>query len=137
MTMEDNSRENNQNNPVNEPRYKKKAPTRGGKRPGSGRKKGSTNKITAQEFFYDYRKRTGDDYVSKMIDRVERAYSLVEQATSMHEKMDAMAIAHKYDQLLSKYLFADVQQVDVTSGGEKMGVQLVFTPKELDDWKQD
>ena len=111
--------------------------THGGRRVGAGRKKGSTNKVTADEFFHMFRKTTKTEWLEELTKRMDIAYQMVKNATTDQERHEALNTANKLDSLILKYIFTDVQQIDVTSGGEKMGVQLVFTPKELDDWKQD
>lgn len=125
--MDNASLENNQNLPKK----------RGGPRPGSGRPKGSVNKITAEEFFNTFRKQTGKEYLTEMVKRISGAYDLIAQASTLEEKHEALATAHKYDSLVAKYIFTDIQQVDHTSNGESLGVQLIFKPQELDDWKPD
>jgi len=41
----------------------------------------------------------------------------------------------KYQTAFAKYYFTDVAAQDITSGGAALGVQIVFTKTELDDWK--
>jgi hypothetical protein len=47
-------------------RYSKPSPTRGGYRPGSGRPKGSTNKITMENLLQNLEKHTGIDYAEQI-----------------------------------------------------------------------
>ena len=105
---------------------KPKISSRGGARRGSGRPKGSTNKICPDKLIRNFRKVSGKSFEKFVNEEIISAY-----AAGNHE------LVSKYILGLAKYFMTDVQQIDVTSGGEKMGVQLVFTPKELDDWKQD
>lgn len=107
----------------------------GGKRPNSGRKKGSTNKITAQEFFTTYKKVTKGEYLEDLVIRLQKTYEQVNTATSRKEFDDAINNAHKYDSFIAKYLFTDIKEVDVTSNGETIGANFNFPTTELDDWK--
>lgn len=118
---------NNQN--ISEPKKN------GGKRPGAGRKKGSTNKITAQEFFTTYKKVTKGEYLEDLVKRLQQTYQKVETATTRKEFDEAINNAHKYDSFIAKYLFTDIKEVDVTSNGETIGATFTFPSKELDDWK--
>jgi hypothetical protein len=115
-----------------------KKDNRGGKRQGAGRKKGSTNKITADEFLYAFRKKTKQDWLDLLIEKMELSHNLIVNAENDHLKQEALATAHKYDTLLARYLFTDVKQVEVdhTTQGNAIGVQLVFNSQELDDWKK-
>lgn len=101
---------------------------RGGRRPGSGRKTGTTNKIQGVDFLEEYKKVHGatlkEDLAKDMLSARNRGdYEML----------------FKYQTAFAKYYFADTakQEVDVTSNGQTMGVQLVFTPVELSDWKNE
>lgn len=109
----------------------------GGKRAGSGRKKGSTNKITAQEFFTTYKKVTKGEYLEDLVKRLQQTYNQVETAVTRKEFDDAINNAHKYDSFIAKYLFTDIKEVDVTSNGETIGANFTFPTKELDDWQNE
>lgn len=123
--MDEQNLDNNQNLPKK----------RGGPRPGSGRPKGSVNKITAEEFFDTFRKQTGKEYLKEMVKRINGAYELINQANTLEEKHEALATAHKYDSLVAKYIFTDIQQVDHTTNGQTLTPQIIFTPCELEEWK--
>lgn len=109
--------------------------THGGKRINAGRKKGSTNKITAQEFFTTYKKVTKGEYLEDLVKRLQKTYELVNTATSRKEFDEAINNAHKYDSFIAKYLFTDVKELDITSNGETIGATFNFPKQELDDWK--
>lgn len=109
--------------------------THGGKRQGAGRKKGSTNKITAEEFFTTYKKVTKGEFLEDLVTRLHKTYEQVNTATSRKEFDDAIVNAHKYDSFIAKYLFTDVKELDITSNGETIGANFTFPTQELDDWK--
>lgn len=103
-----------------------KKPGRGGKRAGSGRKVGSTNKIQGVEFLQEYKRIHGnslkEDLAKDMMDaRLRGDYDML----------------FKYQTAFAKYYFADTaeQKVDVTSKGEQIGANFTFPSQELDDWK--
>jgi hypothetical protein len=96
---------------------------RGGKREGAGRPKGSTNKISPQEFLDDFEKQSGQT-LSKFI-----VGKIIEADNEGNKELVA-----KYSLGLAKYVIQDIQQVDVTTNGQTLGVQLVFSNKELPDW---
>lgn len=121
--------------PMNNNQNKSKGPGRGGKRAGAGRKRGSTNKITAEEFFTTYKKVTKGEYLEDLVKRLHQTYEQVNTAVSRKEFDDAINNAHKYDSFIAKYLFSDIKELDVTSNGETIGANFTFPTKELDDWK--
>jgi hypothetical protein len=99
-------------------------PGRGGKRPGAGRKVGSTNKIQGVEFLEEYRKVHGnslkEDLAKDMLDaRMRGDYEML----------------FKYQTAFAKYYFADVATQDITSKGEALGASFTFPTTELIDWK--
>lgn len=121
--------------PMKNNQEKPKGTGRGGKRTGSGRKKGSTNKITAEEFFATYKKVTKGEYLEDLVKRIHQTYEQVETAVSRKEFDEAINNAHKYDSFIAKYLFTDIKEVDVTSNGETIHANFTFPTTELDDWK--
>lgn len=121
--------------PMKNNQEKSKGPGRGGKRAGAGRKKGSTNKITAEEFFTTYKKVTKGEYLEDLVKRLQQTYNQVETAVTRKEFDDAINNAHKYDSFIAKYLFTDIKEVDVTSNGHTIGANFSFPTTELDDWK--
>jgi hypothetical protein len=103
-------------------------PKRGGKRTGAGRKVGTTNKIQGVDFLEEYKKVHGsslkEDLARDMMNaRMRGDYEML----------------FKYQTAFAKYYFADTakQEVDVTSNGQTMGVQLMFNPVELPEWKNE
>jgi hypothetical protein len=109
----------------NQAEIKLKAPSnRGGKRPGAGRKVGSTNKIQGVEFLEEYKKIHGaslkEDLAKDMYEaRARGDYDML----------------FKYQTAFAKYYFADVATQDITSKGEQIGASFTFPTKELIDWK--
>ena len=99
-------------------------PGRGGKRLGSGRKAGSTNKIQGVEFLEEYKKIHGTSLKEDL-------------ARDMHEARlrGDYEMLYKYQTAFAKYYFADVATQDITSKGEALGASFVFPTQELIDWK--
>ena len=99
---------------------------RGGKRPGAGRKLGSTNKIQGVEFLEEYKKVHGSNL----------AEDLAKDMHSARTRGD-YEMLFKYQTAFAKYYFADTakQEMDVTSNGQTLGANFVFPQQELDDWK--
>ncbi len=98
---------------------------RGGKREGAGRRSGSTNKIQGGEFLEEYKKIHGhslkEDLARDMLSaRARGDYDML----------------FRYQTAFAKYYFSDVASQDITSKGEALGVQLVFTSTELTEWKK-
>lgn len=101
--------------------YKKKAPTRGGARAGSGRPKGSTNKITPEEMLADFKKTVGMSFHSFISKQIKKAAD-----------ENNGELVSKYLLGFGKYLIQDIQAVDITSNGETMySPNFVFTQTEL------
>jgi hypothetical protein len=96
----------------NEPRYKSKAPTRGGARTGAGRPKGSTNKITM------------DNLLSNLDSHLGRSYA--EQIAINY----ATAIARSdwggvrdYDRVFLGKLVADKQQIETVESDDAVAAK--------------
>ena len=108
----------------NQAETKLKVSKRGGKRPGSGRKVGSTNKIQGVEFLEEYKKIHGTSLKEDL-------------ARDMHEARlrGDYEMLYKYQTAFAKYYFADVATQDITSKGEALGASFTFPKTELIDWK--
>ena len=102
--------------------YKTKAPTRGGARAGSGRPKGSTNKITPEEMLTDFKKTVGVSF-----------HSFISQQIKKAADEDNSELVSKYLLGFSKYLIQDKQEIDITSNGNTVGVAINIAPKETGD----
>ncbi len=97
---------------------------RGGARPGSGRKTGSTNKIQGVEFLEEYKKIHGTSLKEDL-------------ARDMHEARlrGDYDMLFKYQTAFAKYYFADVASQDITTKGQALGANFNFPTTELIDWK--
>ena len=100
-------------------------PKRGGKRIGSGRKAGTTNKIQGVDFLEEYKKVHGsslkEDLAKDMFNaRIRGDFEML----------------FKYQTAFAKYYFADTakQEVDMTSNGQTIGASFTFPSSELPDW---
>ena len=105
--------------------YNKKSPSRGGARPGSGRPKGSTNKITLDSLVHSIDNTIGMSFEQRLALNYKDAI----------DRQDWLTVKD-YDKAFLSKIVADKQEVDVTSNGETMGVQLIFTPVELPEWNK-
>lgn len=101
----------------------KKKTGRGGARPNSGRKVGSTVKLSAADVLAEIAKQDVPFAVGLAQD-----YIRARQSGDMH-------VIQRYQQMLLAKVIADKTETDITSNGQTIGVQLVFTAKELIDWK--
>lgn len=96
---------------------------RGGHRAGSGRPKGSTNKISPGTLLHDFRREQGMSF-SQFINKKIRDAEL----DNDHE------LVSKYILGLAKYIIQDVQQVDHTTQGQSLRPVYNFPQTELPDW---
>jgi hypothetical protein len=109
----------------NQAEIKLKAPSkRGGKRPGAGRKVGSTNKIQGVEFLEEYKKVHGSNLKEDLAKDMYEA-----RARGDYDML------FKYQTAFAKYYFADVATQDITSKGEQIGASFTFPTQELIDWR--
>ena len=104
--------------------YSKKAPGRGGARAGSGRPKGSTNKITLDMLMSSLDQETGMSFEQRIAKNYANAIA----------RGDWQSVKD-YDKAFLSKIVADKQEVDVTSNGQTLGANFVFPQQELDDWK--
>jgi hypothetical protein len=109
-------------------KYSKKSPSRGGKREGAGRPKGTTNKVSPVEMLNDFSQRSGMQFHEFINEQIVLAYQAGDKE-----------LVSRYLLGFAKYLVQDVQEIkqDVTSNGQTMGVQLMFNPVELPEWKNE
>ena len=106
--------------------YKKKAPSRGGKRAGAGRPKGSTTKISLEELMTSMENVTGMSYA----ERFATNYMLAVER-------EDWGLVKEYDKTILPKLVADKQEVDVTSNGQTVGVGFNFPSTELPEWNDE
>lgn len=106
--------------------YTKKASSRGGARAGSGRPKGSTNKVDIQTLIGDFSQRTGMTFEQFVNNEIMTA--------KINGDKELVA---KYILGLSKYYLPEpTHKVDVTSAGEQLRANFAFVPVELSEWQQ-
>ena len=108
--------------------YTKKASSRGGARKGSGRPKGSTNKITPTEMLEDFQQKAGVSFHE----------FINQQIVDAHNSGNSELVS-KYLLGFAKYLVQDIQEIkqDVTSNGQTLGATFTFPTQELPDWQND
>ena len=118
--------------PANEPiqminnqilQIKKKG--RGGARANSGRKVGSTVKLSAADLLTE-------------ISRIDKPFAegLAEDYKRAREEGD-LHIVQRYQQMFLSKVIADKQELDVTSNGQTMGASFTFPTLELPDWSNE
>ena len=91
------------------PRYAKKAPTRGGARPGGGRPKGSTTKIKIEDLMAQIELQSGQTY-----DQV-----LANNYVSAIQRNDWNGV-RDYDKAFMNKMIADKQEIDVNNSAEAL-----------------
>jgi hypothetical protein len=97
----------------------------GGKRPGSGRKKGSTQKLSGVELLVAIHKATGKPFSDNVAEHYHRAV----QAKEWSEVRD-------YEKFIIAKVISDTKEVDITSNGETVGATFTFPKVELSDWNE-
>ena len=98
---------------------------RGGARPNSGRKVGSTVKLSATDILAEIAKRD-----------VPFAEGLAEDYARARQSGDLMLV-QRYQQMFLNKVVADKQEVDMTSNGQTMNVGFTFPAIELSAWKNE
>jgi hypothetical protein len=95
---------------------------RGGARPNSGRKVGSTVKLSAADLLAE-------------IARQDKPFAegLAEDYKRARLEGDLM-IVQRYQQMFLSKVLADKQEVDMTSNGQTIGASFTFPSSELPDW---
>lgn len=96
---------------------------RGGARPNSGRKVGSTVKLSAQDVLNEIALRD-----------VPFAVGLAEDYIRARQSGD-MHIIQRYQQMLLSKVIADKVETDITSGGQSLQAIFNFPTVEIDDFK--
>ena len=106
-------------------KYTKKASTRGGAREGSGRPKGSTNKISPEELIADFHAQAGMSFEQFVNSRI-----LLASVDGNQE------LVSRYILGMAKYFIKDVQEIkqDMTSNGQTMTMGFSFPTTELPEW---
>lgn len=128
--MSDNltEKESNISNDIPKRKYTKKASTRGGAREGSGRPKGSSNKISPEDLINDFHAQAGMSFEQFVNSRI-----LLASVDGNQE------LVSRYILGMAKYFIKDVQEIkqDITSNGQTMGVGFTFPTQELPDWSNE
>ena len=96
---------------------------RGGSRPNSGRKVGSTVKLSAADVLAEIAKQDVPFAVGLAQD-----YIKARQSGDMH-------VIQRYQQMLLAKVIADKHETDITSNGQTIGANFTFPTTELIDWK--
>lgn len=98
---------------------------RGGARPNSGRKVGSTVKLSAADLL-------------KEISRIDKPFAegLAEDYKRARDEGD-LHVIQRYQQMFLSKVLADKQELDVTSNGHTLGASFTFPTIELPEWQHD
>ena len=115
--------DDNQNLQKAETSIIKKKPGRGGARPNSGRKVGSTVKLSAADVLTEIAKQD-----------VPFAVGLAQDYIKARQSGD-MNVIQRYQQMLLAKVIADKHETDITSNGRTIGANFTFPTTELIDWK--
>ena len=101
---------------------------RGGPRVNSGRKKGAIQKLGGADLLLAIANETGKSFAENIAEHYNRAI----HANEWHDVRD-------YEKFIIAKVISDRHEIqqDVTSNGQTLGVQLVFTSKELPEWKKE
>ena len=105
------------------PRYKKKAPSRGGKRMGAGRRKGSSTKTNPTKLIHEMHRIMKKSYTQLLIEELDK--SIIAGDTRL---------TNDYLKYIGNKILADKLDVDHTTAGESLNTQFTFPQKETNDW---
>jgi hypothetical protein len=106
--------------------YKKKASSRGGVRAGSGRPKGSTNKITLDSLVASIDNAVGMSFEERLAMNYKDAI----------DRSDWQSVKD-YDKAFLSKIVADKSEVDMTSNGQTLVMGFNFPTTELPEWNDD
>ena len=123
MTTETTSQNNIQTVPS--PRYKKKAPSRGGARQGAGRRKGSSSKTNPVKLIHELHRAMKKSYTELLIEELNK--SIIAGDTRL---------TNDYLKYIGNKILADKVDVDHTTGGQAFTALFKFPQKELNDWNE-
>lgn len=96
---------------------------RGGARPGSGRKVGSTVKLSAADVLAEIARQD-----------VPFAVGLAQDYVRARQSGD-MQVIQRYQQMLLAKVIADKTETDITSKGQALGAAFTFPTQELPEWR--
>ena len=97
----------------------------GGRRPGAGRKKGGTNKLTGEVLLKAIKTECGKSFEQLL-------------AEGYHASIIAcdMPVRQKYEQMILSKVVADKHEIDHTTLGQSLHAAFNFPQKELPDWSE-
>lgn len=98
---------------------------RGGARAGSGRKAGTTQKVSAVSILAE---------IAKYDIPFEQGFA---QDYARARQGDDRALVQKYQQMLLNKVIADKTELDVTTAGESVKGSFTFIPVEMKEWRND
>ena len=98
-----------------------KKSTRGGKRPGAGRRKGMIQKLSGSELLKQIQRTTGKRFEQLLAEHYRDSF--------LREDWNAV---RDYEKTILAKVIAD--KVDVTTNGESLNANFNFPQKELSDW---
>ena len=105
-------------------KIQKKPGKNGGARPGAGRKKGTTNKISGQSILEAVKKETGKNFETLLAKGYHDSILHNDKQTRL-----------QYEKMFLSKVVADKSEIDMTSGGEPISAVFSFPNIELNDWK--
>lgn len=97
----------------------------GGKRPGSGRKKGAIQKLSGSELLKQIQRTTGKRFEQLLAEHYKRAY----------EECDWQTVKDYEKTILCKVI-ADKVEMDHTSLGERLQTNIIMTATEAPGWNE-
>jgi hypothetical protein len=98
---------------------------RGGRKPGSGRPKGSTSKLSADRILSQIQQTCGKPFEELLAE----GYQLTILAADMPARQN-------YEKMILSKVVADKHEIDHTTLGKAMTNVFSFPTKELPDWEQ-
>ena len=105
--------------------YAVKAPGRGGARKNSGRKKGSTQKLSG----------------TSILDAIAHIDMPFEEGLALDYKRARdegdLHVIQRYQTMILAKVVADKQELDITSNGQTLGASFTFPTIELPEWQDD
>lgn len=99
----------------------------GGKQPGAGRPKGSTNKVDIKDLAADFQNQSGMTFEQFVNQQMMKA-----SLDGEHDRLQRYILG------LSKYFIQEqTHKIDVTTAGESVKGAFTFIPVEMKEWKND
>lgn len=102
----------------------KKTPVKGGRKPGSGRPKGSPNRIDGAKILLAVSKQCGKPFEELLAE----GYHAAIIACDMNARI-------AYEKMLLAKVVADKHEIDHTTLGQSLHNQFVFPQQELPEWQ--